>query len=238
MPDSGCVVVIGGTSGLGHEVARRYAGKGHEVVLTGRDPEHAAKVAAELDGSVGGAVTGVGLELSRPDGVAAALAGVGPVARLILAAIDRDQNSVAGYDIAQALHLVTLKLVGYTEVVHALLPRMSPDAAIVLFGGQAKERPYPGSTTVSTVNGGVVGMVTALATELAPIRVNAIHPGIVGDSPYWSARPAEVLEGVRARTPTGRLVAMRDIADAVEFLLENPSVNGVNLPVDGGWLLR
>ena len=234
MPDTGCVVVVGGTSGLGHEVARRYAGKGHEVVLTGRDPEHAAKVAADL----GGRVTGVGLELSRPDGIAASLAGVGPVARLVLAAIDRDQNSVAGYDIAQALHLVTLKLVGYTEVVHALLPRMSQDAAIVLFGGQAKERPYPGSTTVSTVNGGVVGMVTALATELAPIRVNAIHPGIVGDSPYWSVRPAEVLDGVRARTPTGHLVAMRDIADAVEFLLENPSVNGANLPVDGGWLLR
>jgi NAD(P)-dependent dehydrogenase (short-subunit alcohol dehydrogenase family) len=234
MPDTGCLVVVGGTSGLGHEVARRYAGKGHEVVLTGRDPEHAAKVAAELDG----AVTGVGLELSRPDGIAASLAGVGPVSRLVLAAIDRDQNSVAGYDIVQALYLVTLKLVGYTEVVHTLLPRMSQDAAIVLFGGQAKERPYPGSTTVSTVNGGVVGMVTALATELAPIRVNAIHPGIVGDSPYWSARPAEVLENVRAHTPTGRLVAMRDITDAVEFLLENPSVNGANLPVDGGWLLR
>lgn len=234
MPDTGCVVVVGGTSGLGHEVARRYADKGHEVVLTGRNPEHAAKVAAELDG----AVTGVGLELSRPDGIAASLAGVGPVARLVLAAIDRDQNSVAGYDLAQALHLVTLKLVGYTEVVHALLPRISPDGSIVLFGGQAKERPYPGSTTVSTVNGGVVGMVNALATELAPIRVNAIHPGIVGDSPYWSARPAEVLDGVRARTPTGHLVAMRDIADAVEFLLENPSVNGANLPVDGGWLLR
>jgi NAD(P)-dependent dehydrogenase (short-subunit alcohol dehydrogenase family) len=80
-------------------------------------------------------------------------------------------------------------------------------------------------------------MVHTLATELGPIRVNAIHPGIVGDSPYWSVRPPEVLEAVRKRTPTGRLVTMRDVVGAVAFLLENRSVNGVNLAVDGGWLL-
>jgi NAD(P)-dependent dehydrogenase (short-subunit alcohol dehydrogenase family) len=90
---------------------------------------------------------------------------------------------------------------------------------------------------VSTVNGGVMGMVHTLAVELAPIRVNAVHPGIVGDSPFWSSKPAAVLDGVRSRTPIGRLASMADVAGAVEFLLENPAVNGVNLNVDGGWLL-
>jgi NAD(P)-dependent dehydrogenase (short-subunit alcohol dehydrogenase family) len=106
-----------------------------------------------------------------------------------------------------------------------------------VFGGLAKDRPYPGSTTISTINGGVMGLVNTLAIELAPIRVNAIHPGIVGNSPFWSARPAEVLEGYRSRTPIGRLATMADIVGAVEFLLTNQSVNGVNLNVDGGWLL-
>jgi NAD(P)-dependent dehydrogenase (short-subunit alcohol dehydrogenase family) len=130
---------------------------------------------------------------------------------------------------------VTLKLVGYTEVVHALLLRMDREnGSILLFGGQAKERPYVGSTTVSTVNGGIVGLMTTLATELKPTRVNAIHPGIVGDSPYWSGKP---LDHVLARTPTGRLVAVADVVHASVFLLENRSVNAVNLPVDGGWLL-
>jgi NAD(P)-dependent dehydrogenase (short-subunit alcohol dehydrogenase family) len=115
--------------------------------------------------------------------------------------------------------------------------QMSDDSSIVLFGGLAKDRPYPGSTTVSTVNGGVTGMVHTLAVELAPIRVNAVHPGIVGDSPAWSGKPAAVLDGVRARTPIGRLVTMREIADVAIFLLENRAVNGVNLHVDGGWLL-
>jgi NAD(P)-dependent dehydrogenase (short-subunit alcohol dehydrogenase family) len=81
-------------------------------------------------------------------------------------------------------------------------------------------------------------MVNGLASELAPVRVNAIHPGIVGDSPYWSAKPAAVLDAVRNRVPTGRLVAMSDVVHAVVFLLENPSVNAANLPVDGGTLLR
>ena len=64
------------------------------------------------------------------------------------------------------------------------------DGSVVLFGGRAKDRPYPGSTTVSTVNGGVSGMVRSLTVQLAPRRVNAIHPGIVGDSPYWSGKAA------------------------------------------------
>ena len=158
--------------------------------------------------------------------------------RLVLAAIERDENSVRDYDVGRALRLITLKLVGYTEVVHALADRLAEDASILLFGGQALRRPYPGSTTVTTVNGGVTGIVHTLAVELAPIRVNAIHPGIVGDSPAWEGKPAAVLEAVRARTPIGRLVTMDEVAEAAMFLLENGAVNGVNLEVDGGWMLR
>ena len=234
MPDTGCVVVVGGTSGLGLEVARHYAERGREVVITGRNSEHTAKIAAELGGSTRSAA----LDLTRPESVPDALADVGRVDHLVLSAISRDENTAAGFDHEAALRLVTLKLVGYLEVVHTLLSRIPPDGSIVVFGGLAKDRPYPGSVTVSTVNGGVVGMINVLASDIAPIRVNAIHPGIVGDSPYWIAKPPGVLDAVRARTPTGRLVTMRDIVDAVVFLLENRSVNAANLPVDGGTLLR
>ena len=65
---------------------------------------------------------------------------------------------------------MTLKLVGYTEVIHALLPRLGDDASILIFGGLARDRPYPGSTTVTTVNGGVTGLVRTLVVELAPRR--------------------------------------------------------------------
>src|SRR6266568_4014444 len=95
----GAVVVVGGTSGMGREVARHYTG------------------------------------LGRDD------------------------------DVNRAIRLTTLKLVGDTEVIHALLDRMGESSSIVLFGGLAKERPYPGSTTVATVNGGIATMINALAVE-------------------------------------------------------------------------
>lgn len=227
----GSVVVIGGTAGLGLEVARHYAARGNEVVLTGRDAARAAKVASE----VGPSVRGLGFDVSMPETIAPALADVGAVDRLVLAAIERDSNTVDGYDIAAAVHLATLKLVGYTETVHALSPSLAIDASIVIFGGMARIRPYPGSTTVTTVNAGVIGLVRALSTELAPIRVNSLHPGIVGDSPFWSDKPPQVLEAFRAGTLTGKLATMADVVGATEFLLENPAVNGVDLVLDGGW---
>ncbi|HEY6013934.1 MAG TPA: SDR family oxidoreductase [Candidatus Limnocylindrales bacterium] len=233
MSSAGSVVVVGGTRAIGQEVARHYAQQGEHVVLTGRDPDHVATAVAE----VGGDVTGITFDLAEPTAIAAALAGVGPVRRLVLAAIDRDQNSVAEYDIAKAIRLVTLKLVGYTEVVHALRPRLTEDASIVLFGGMAKERPYPGSTTVTTVNGGVVGLTRTLVEELKPLRVNSIHPGVVGDSPYWAEKPAAVAR-YTSETPIGRLATMDEIRDATVFLLENAAVNGVDLIVDGGWHCR
>ena len=226
-------VVIGGTSGLGLEVAQARAARGDDVILTGRDASRAAAVAA----TVGAGVTGIALDLNDTHRLADALSSVGSVDRLVVSAIERDQNSVAEYDVDRATRLAVLKLVGYTEVVHTLLGRMNDDSSVVLFGGRAKDRPYPGSVTVSTVNGGIVGLVTALALEMAPVRVNALHPGIVGDSPFWSGKPEGVLDGYVSRTPTRRLATMDDIVDGVNFLLENRGVNATNLYIDGGWLV-
>ena len=226
-------VVVGGSSGLGLEIARNRSKQGDDVLLTSRDPGRALEVASSL----GDGARGVVLDLAEPGSIAGAFDGVDRVDNLVLTAIYRDANSLQTYDLAAAIRLATLKLVGYTEVVHALIPAMHDDSAIVIFGGRAKDRPYPGSTTVSTVNGGVVGMVNSMVTQLAPIRVNALHPGIVGDSPFWAAKPPEVLEGYRSRTPTGRLATMADIVGAVDFLLTNRGVNGMQLDVDGGWLL-
>jgi NAD(P)-dependent dehydrogenase (short-subunit alcohol dehydrogenase family) len=232
MSSDGAVVIVGGTRGIGLEIVKHYAGAGREVVLHGRSDTVDDAVA-----EVGGNVRGLTFDLAEPHGIAPALADVGPVDKLALVAIERDENTVAEYDIDKAIHLVTLKLVGYAAVVAALRDRFSESSSIVLFGGMAKERPYPGSTIVTTVNGGVVGLTRTLVEELKPIRVNSIHPGIVGNSPYWAAKPAAIAK-YTSETPMGRLARMDEIVDAVVFLLENTAVNGVDLIVDGGWHCR
>lgn len=229
----GSVMVIGGSKGLGRAICQHYVDQGRDVVLTSRDAERAESVAKEL----GESARGIAVDLTRPHDIASALAGVGPVRYLVIAAVERDENTIRDYNVEGAGNLATLKLVGYPAVVNALLDDFTDDAAVVLFGGLAKDRPYPGSTMVSTVNGAMTTLINTLALELAPMRFNTIHPAVVGDTPYWEGKPAEVLEGIRSRTPTGRLVATADIVHATAFLLENRSVNGVNLVVDGGSLL-
>jgi NAD(P)-dependent dehydrogenase (short-subunit alcohol dehydrogenase family) len=229
---NGSIVVVGGTQGLGRELAQAYAEEGREVVVTGRDQGRAEQAAKE----VGGRTRGIGFDLAEPHAIAAALADVGAVDHLVLAAIERDSNSIAEYDIQGALRLVTLKLVGYAEVIHALQAGLGEDSSILIFGGLARDRPYPGSTTVTTVNGGVTSMVRTLVIELAPIRVNALHPAIVGDSPQWRDMPDERRQALVVRTPIGRLVTMAEVISACRFLLENQAINGINLSVDGGWM--
>ena len=234
MDKPGTVVVVGGTCDLGKHLAIHYAKKGHRVVATSRDLERAQATARE----VGGDCVGLAIDLSQPHQIAPALADIEDVQPLALVALYRDGNKVREYNIDEAIKLVTLKLVGYTECVHQLVPRMRADASIVVFGGLARDQPYPGSTTITTVNGGVSSLINSLALELAPIRVNAIHPGQVADTPNWMKQPQEVLDNLKARTALGRLVTIADVIHATIFLFENRGVTGVNLRVYGGRMMK
>ena len=234
MDKLGTVVVVGGTCDIGKHLAQHYADKGHPTVVTSRDLGRAQAAANEI----GGDTKGICLDLSEPHEIASALAGVEEVQHLALVALYRDNNTVRDYNIDEAVKLVTLKLVGYTECVHVLAPKMREDSSIVIFGGLARNQPYPGSTTITTVNGGVSTLINSLALELAPIRVNAIHPGQVGDTPAWVSKPKEVLDDLRRRTALGRLVTIEDVIHATVFLLENRGVTGVNLRVDGGRMMK
>jgi NAD(P)-dependent dehydrogenase (short-subunit alcohol dehydrogenase family) len=230
------VVLIGATQGTGRELAAEYARRGASVVITGRSAQRATEVAGELSKDVPGTVTGLPLDLTRPAEIPQMLATIERVGRLAIVGMVRDRNSIVAYDVAKASELAITKVVGYTAVVSALAPRLAQDASILLFGGMAKEYPYPGSTTVTAVNAAVTGLVRTISVELAPVRVNAIHPGIVEDSPFWdgNAATAGILEGFRKLSLTGQLASMSDIVDGCVFLLENTSVNGADLHLDGG----
>jgi NAD(P)-dependent dehydrogenase (short-subunit alcohol dehydrogenase family) len=226
------VVVIGGTSGIGRHFAQSCADRGYEVSITGRSADRTKRVAGEI----GGRTSGLALDLAEPQRIGTEMAGVSPVDHLVLTALERDYNTVADYRPDAAARLLTVKLVGYTAVLHALAPRMTDESAVVLLGGLASHRPYPGSTTVTTANGGIAAMIRTLAVELSPIRVNALHPSIVADTPFWSDKPA-ARENAASSALTRRAVTSQDCTHAIHFLLENRSINGVNLNIDGGEVL-
>lgn len=223
-------MVVGGSSGIGLFIAERMARRGDGVVLTSRDQGRADAAA----GQVGDGCRGIALDLARPETIEEAVADLGPLDHLVITAMEQGANRFATFDTLAATVAVTVKLVGYTETVRALRSRLNPGGSVVLFGGVAKDRPSPGSMMVTAFNGGVNALVKSLAIELAPHRVNAVHPGVVGDSPKWRHVPDHPQV---PRTPIGRLVTMHEVADATDFLLINGGINGQNLEINGGVLL-
>jgi len=222
-------LIVGGSGGLGSVIAEHFARRGDDVIVTGRDKARAETVAARI----GHNARGLAVDLARPETISASLADVTDVDHLVITAVGQAANTLAQFNIADAVSAVTMKLVGYAETVRVLRDRFTPDASVVLFGGLAKERPYPGSTIVTTFNAGISGLIRTLALEIAPHRVNALHPGLIGDSPRWRDVPDPPHS---ARTPIGRLVTMSEIADATDFLLRNTGINAHDLYMDGGLL--
>ncbi|MBM7494170.1 NAD(P)-dependent dehydrogenase (short-subunit alcohol dehydrogenase family) [Micromonospora luteifusca] len=222
-------IVVGGSNGLGRVIAQHLADRGDTVVITSRDKARAEDVAAEI----GGATRGLAVDLSQPNTIASAFGEVTEVDHLVITATSQTPNSLGDFDVDAAVTALTIKLVGYAETVRVLRDRFRPGASAVLFGGLAKERPYPGSTMVTTHNAGLTGLVKTLAIEIAPHRVNVLHPGVVGDSPKWRAMPDHPHV---ARTPIGRLVTMAEVVDATDFLLRNSGINAQELLIEGGLL--
>ncbi|MFC8043015.1 SDR family NAD(P)-dependent oxidoreductase [Nocardia sp. NPDC057353] len=223
-------IIVGGSNGLGRAIAEHRAKQGDRVVVTSRDPARAAAAASEI----GGDTIGIAADLAVPDSLVAAFAAVTEVDHLVLTASPLTPMTFAGFDTARAVEAVTVKLVGFAVAVRTLRDRFTPGAAVVLFGGLAKERPYPGSTMVTTFNAGISGLTKTLAIEIAPHRVNSLHPAVVGDSPRWRDVPAPPHV---QRAPLGRAVTMAEVVDATDFLLRNTGMNGHDLHIDGGLLL-
>lgn len=227
------VVVIGGTRGLGSEIARAAAGRGDRVTVAGRNEGVAREQAAELGVN---AVAGV-CDLTDWDSLARFFDGIDVIDHLVLAALDRDNNDISDFRPDDSARTSLMKNVGYAASVHYALKKFTPTGSVLLFSGLSMWRPMPGSTTISMANAGVVGLMNSLATQIAPVRVNTITPGVVvGTDAVDHADPVrgEAYERLRLRTPAGRLPHTEDIVAAAFALMDNAGINGANLVVDGG----
>ena len=118
--------------------------------------------------------------------------------------------------------------------------RLNPGGSFVIFSGAAAFKIQVGTLAVAITNGAADTLTRSLAVELAPIRVNAISPGII-DTGAWDGLGEEGKAKLYARAagtfPARRVGQGSDIADAVLFCMTNTYLTGMTLHVDGGEVL-
>lgn len=225
------ILVIGGARALGAAVARRAAKDGYEVVVGARDLAAAEALAAEIGG------TAVRIDLQDETTIEAAAArladGIDHV--VTTGSAPHDVRAVE-LDHDRLVAAFTAKVIGPMLVAKHLAPLLRPTGSIVLFSGVVGWRPGPSSLVKGTTNGAVEFLARHLAADLAPVRVNAVSPGVV-DSGAWD-RLGDAKAGLLSRSAAGTLVGRHgepdDVVDAVMWLLRAGFVSGETIHLEGG----
>lgn len=227
------VLVIGGASNLGWALAARLHARGDRVVIASRDRTRAEQRAATL----GDGARGIGVDLTDEDTIAAAAAGIGSLDHVVVTAADHHDAAVTDLERAGIVAALEAKVVGPLLVAKHFAPRLASHGSLLFFSGVAAWQPTPGLSLMGITNGAISVAATQLAAELAPIRVNAVSPGII-DSGAWDAMaPADraaFFEQVAGGNAVGRVGCGNDVVDAAVWLLDAGYVSGQTIRVDGG----
>jgi NAD(P)-dependent dehydrogenase (short-subunit alcohol dehydrogenase family) len=240
------VIVVGGSSGIGLETARLAMAEGASVTIAGRSGDRLRRAAESLGSSSGGVnVTGhtppdrlrsVVADVADESSVRSLFDGETRVDHVFVPAGELRPGSadVPGGDPGGMRWLLEARLLGVAYVVRHARSRMD-GGSITLMSGLYSTRPAAGAAMAAAAVAGVEGMTRALALDLAPIRVNAVAPGLI-DTPLWDAfDPQRVAITARAaKLPVGRIGRPEEVAEAVVFLMTNGFVTGTVLPIDGG----
>jgi len=213
---------VGGSSGIGLAAARLAVDAGWDVVILSRNPER-----ADIDAER------VALDIADEAAVRETFAALGPVDHLVLSPVARAGGPAKSLDLGAARTAFETKFWGPFAAVQAAEVRES----IVFVTGVAAATPMRGGSATAAVNGALEALVRTLAVELAPVRVNAVSPGIIA-TPTWDGMAAEdraaMFDRLAGALPAGRVGAAEDLAAGIWLLLTNGFVTGIVLPVDGG----
>ncbi|MGK0398300.1 MAG: NAD(P)-dependent dehydrogenase (short-subunit alcohol dehydrogenase family) [Gammaproteobacteria bacterium] len=221
-------IVFGGTSGIGLEIAKLLMQSGAEVITVSRSgPQSDAndgmqnEIADVQDRSALQTIferyAGFDYLVNSATGGSRA---IGPFLEMDL---DGFQGSFA-------------KLWGYLNTVRLGAPHMSHDGAIVLLSGYPARKAKPGSIAIGTVGNAVEGFVKLVASEIKPLRINAVCPGLI-DTPMFTQQGEareDFLSGGTEHNIIPRAGQPEEVASAVMFLLGNRFVTGTIVDVDGG----
>jgi len=231
------VVLLGGTSGIGLATAKAVSAEGAQAVVASSRQSSVDHAIQQLpNGAEGRAVN-----LSDPRETTAFLASLGDFDHLVYTAGEPlALMPVKDLDVQDAASFFQLRYFGVLSAVRAATPHLKPGGSITLTTGIAKDRPGPGWAVAASICGAVEALTKALAVELAPIRVNAVSPGVVR-SPLWSGMSEQEQEQmyreIGKTLPAGRVGEVEDIARAYLYLITQPYSTGTVLTLDGGTIL-
>jgi len=125
----------------------------------------------------------------------------------------------------------------YLNAVRVGVGHIRGFGSITLITGAAGRRAIKGTSGLAAVNGALQAIIGPLALEFAPIRVNAVSPGLIA-TPYWDRMPEDarraMYERSAASVPVGRVGAPSDVGHAILFLVGNGFTTGAILDCDGG----
>ena len=228
------VVVVGGTSGIGLEVARSASAAEARVIAVGRSEAHARAAQETLGERVTVRVLNIGDEYA----VRSLFDPMTRVDHLVITAGKVGFGKIVETDMATVRPLFDERFWGAYNVVRYAAPLIPPTGSITLFSGNLAVKPTAGSSVVSAAVAAVEALGRALAVELQPIRVNTVRSGAV-ETPLLRSRPdyQDLATRLSLSLPVGRIGTPEDLAHAVLFLMANPYTTGTVLQIDGGGLL-
>src|SRR6266481_3689743 len=231
------VVILGGSSGIGLAVAELAATQGAKIVIVSSNAERIQK-ALEC---IGSEAQGQAIDVSDERAVATFFAKLGSFDHLVFTAGDSlHLHDLATTDLQQARHAFELRYWAALAAVKYGSPHIPKGGSIVLTTGIASQRPQKGWVMAASVCGTIEALTRALAVELAPIRVNAVSPGVVRTNLWQTMSASErerLYESVGNSLPVGRVGEASEIAQAYLFLMQEGFGTGQTVVVDGGTVL-
>ncbi|MES5486048.1 SDR family oxidoreductase [Bradyrhizobium sp. INPA03-11B] len=228
------VIAIGGSSGIGFAVAALARELGADVVIASSNAANVDAAVARLPGSSGRTV-----DLRDEAGVSRFFEQVGGFDHLAITAGDQGLpafGAVRDLDLGVAREALTLRFWGSLAAVKHGSRAIAPNGSITLTGGLLAHRPQKGMPFVTAAAGAMESLARGLAVDLAPVRVNAVCPGLILTERVRQM-PEERVRGYVAGLPLPRAASPEEAATAYVYLMLNSYVTGQTLAVDGGGLL-
>jgi NAD(P)-dependent dehydrogenase (short-subunit alcohol dehydrogenase family) len=227
------VVVIGGSSGIGLETARRARAEGAKLILTGRNTERLQLASDEVE-----ALSIASFDVDDPAALARFFGDLpGTIDHVMVTAGQPHYGRLLDTDFEQARRGFDTHLMLMLEVARNAAAKVRPGGTLLFMGGTGGRRLRIGSGIVSTVTAALPALTASLALELAPIRVNLIAAGFV-DTPLSASLLGDELDNrrnqLRSTLPIRRVVTPADVAALAIHIMINTALTGATYDIDGG----